>query len=65
MTFKFPPKIYKDSRQKLVKQDDTACMNDLIISNVHHTQSQETDCFVLHVFFALRQYTKGQELKSL
>ena len=64
-SFKFPPKIYKDSRKNLVKQDDTVYMNFVIISNFYHTQSQQMDCFVLHVFCFLCQHTKGQELKSL
>ena len=63
-SFKFPPKIYKDCWKNLVKQDDTVYMNCLIISNFYHTRSQQTDCFVLHVFCSLRQHTKGQELKS-
>ena len=33
-----------------MKQDDTVYMNCLIISNFYHTRSQQTDCFVLHVF---------------
>ena len=63
-SFKFPPKIYKDSRKKF-GQTRRYCLHDcLIISNFYHTRNQQTDCFVLHVFCSLRQYIIGQELKS-
>ena len=61
----FHLKCIKIVEKNLVKQDDTVYVNGLIISNFYHTQSQQTDFFVLHVFYSILQHTKCQELKSL
>ena len=61
--FKFPPKIYKDSRKKF-RETRRNCLHDLLDNFKFLSYSnQKADCFVLHVFYSPRQHTKGQELK--
>ena len=64
----FHLKCIKIVNKNLVKQDNTVYVNGLIISNFYHAQSQQTDCFVLHVFIlscmCFIQYVSTPSAKS-